>query len=65
MNSIKVEIPSLTENIRMIESFIDNAKYLSIEEIKQASDYAQETLDWMYNDAVERTFLTPCCATVT
>ena len=26
MNSIKVEIPSLSENIRMIESFIDNAK---------------------------------------
>ncbi len=26
MNSIKLEIPSLTENIRIIESFIDNAK---------------------------------------
>lgn len=26
MNSINIEIPSLTENIRMIESFIDNAK---------------------------------------
>ncbi|MDH3708483.1 MAG: ATP-binding protein [Cyclobacteriaceae bacterium] len=26
MNSIKIEIPSLTENIRIIESFIDNAK---------------------------------------
>lgn len=26
MNSIRIEIPSLTENIRMIESFIDNAK---------------------------------------
>ena len=26
MNSIKIEIPSLSENIRMIESFIDNAK---------------------------------------
>ena len=26
MKSIKIEIPSLTENIRMIESFIDNAK---------------------------------------
>lgn len=26
MNTIKVEIPSLAENIRMIESFIDNAK---------------------------------------
>ncbi|TRX58670.1 ATP-binding protein [Fulvivirga sp. M361] len=26
MNSIKIQIPSLTENIRMIESFIDNAK---------------------------------------
>jgi len=26
MNSINIEIPSLSENIRMIESFIDNAK---------------------------------------
>lgn len=26
MNSIKIEIPSLSDNIRMIESFIDNAK---------------------------------------
>ncbi|MGI9545270.1 MAG: ATP-binding protein [Cyclobacteriaceae bacterium] len=26
MNSIKIEIPSLGENIRIIESFIDNAK---------------------------------------
>ncbi len=26
MKSIKIQIPSLTENIRMIESFIDNAK---------------------------------------
>lgn len=26
MNSIKIQIPSLAENIRMIESFIDNAK---------------------------------------
>jgi serine/threonine-protein kinase RsbW len=26
MNSIRIEIPSLAENIRMIESFIDNAK---------------------------------------
>jgi len=26
MNSIKIEIPSLNENIRIIESFIDNAK---------------------------------------
>lgn len=26
MNSISVQIPSITENIRMIESFIDNAK---------------------------------------
>jgi serine/threonine-protein kinase RsbW len=26
MNAIKIEIPSLSENIRMIESFIDNAK---------------------------------------
>ena len=26
MNSINIEIPSLAENIRMIESFIDNAK---------------------------------------
>lgn len=26
MNSIKIEIPSLSENIRMVESFIDNAK---------------------------------------
>ncbi len=26
MNKIRIEIPSLTENIRMIESFIDNAK---------------------------------------
>lgn len=26
MNTIKLEIPSLAENIRMIESFIDNAK---------------------------------------
>ena len=26
MNSISIEIPSLSENIRMIESFIDNAK---------------------------------------
>ncbi len=26
MKAIKIEIPSLTENIRMIESFIDNAK---------------------------------------
>jgi serine/threonine-protein kinase RsbW len=26
MKSIKIQIPSLSENIRMIESFIDNAK---------------------------------------
>ncbi|MEM7548407.1 MAG: ATP-binding protein [Bacteroidota bacterium] len=26
MNTIKIQIPSLVENIRMIESFIDNAK---------------------------------------
>ncbi len=26
MNSIRIEVPALTENIRMIESFIDNAK---------------------------------------
>ncbi|AHM61401.1 anti-sigma regulatory factor [Flammeovirgaceae bacterium 311] len=26
INTIKIEIPSLIENIRMIESFIDNAK---------------------------------------
>ncbi len=26
MNSIKIQIPSLADNIRMIESFIDNAK---------------------------------------
>lgn len=26
MNSIHIEVPSLAENIRMIESFIDNAK---------------------------------------
>ena len=26
MNSISIEIPSLTENIRIVESFIDNAK---------------------------------------
>ena len=26
MNSIRIEIPSLSENIRIIESFIDNAK---------------------------------------
>ncbi len=26
MNNIRIEIPSLSENIRMIESFIDNAK---------------------------------------
>ncbi len=26
MNSISIEIPSLSENVRMIESFIDNAK---------------------------------------
>jgi serine/threonine-protein kinase RsbW len=26
MNSISVQIPSITENIRMIESFIDNAR---------------------------------------
>lgn len=26
MNTIKIQIPSLKENIRMIESFIDNAK---------------------------------------
>jgi serine/threonine-protein kinase RsbW len=26
MKSIRIEIPSLSENIRMIESFIDNAK---------------------------------------
>ncbi|MDN5202041.1 ATP-binding protein [Fulvivirgaceae bacterium BMA10] len=26
MNSIKIQIPSLNENIRIIESFIDNAK---------------------------------------
>ena len=26
MNSIKIEIPSLSENIRIIESFIDNTK---------------------------------------
>ncbi len=26
MNQINIEIPSLSENIRMIESFIDNAK---------------------------------------
>ena len=26
MDTIKIEIPSITENIRIIESFIDNAK---------------------------------------
>jgi serine/threonine-protein kinase RsbW len=26
MNNIRIEIPSLSENVRMIESFIDNAK---------------------------------------
>jgi len=26
MNSIKIQIPSLVENVRIIESFIDNAK---------------------------------------
>ena len=26
MKTIRIEIPSLSENIRMIESFIDNAK---------------------------------------
>ncbi|NVK84789.1 MAG: ATP-binding protein [Cytophagia bacterium] len=26
MNNISIEIPSLTENIRIVESFIDNAK---------------------------------------
>lgn len=26
MNSISIEIPSLTENIRIVESFVDNAK---------------------------------------
>lgn len=26
MNNIRIEIPSLSDNIRMIESFIDNAK---------------------------------------
>src|SRR5258707_12984347 len=26
MNNIHIEVPSLSENIRMIESFIDNAK---------------------------------------
>ena len=26
MNNIRIEVPALTENIRMIESFIDNAK---------------------------------------
>ena len=26
MNSIKIQIPSLSENIRIVESFIDNAK---------------------------------------
>jgi len=26
MKNIRIEIPSLTENVRMIESFIDNAK---------------------------------------
>jgi len=26
MNSIQIKIPSLTENIRIVESFIDNAK---------------------------------------
>lgn len=26
MNTISIQVPSLTENIRMIESFIDNAK---------------------------------------
>jgi len=26
MNSLKIQIPSLTENIRIVESFIDNAK---------------------------------------
>lgn len=26
MNSVSIQIPSLTENIRIIESFIDNAK---------------------------------------
>lgn len=26
MNSIRIEVPALSENIRMIESFIDNAK---------------------------------------
>jgi serine/threonine-protein kinase RsbW len=34
MNAIKIEIPSLSENIRMIESFIDNAK----EEFKLEDD---------------------------
>ena len=26
MNSIKIEIPSIAENIRMVESFVDNVK---------------------------------------
>ena len=26
MNTISIQVPSITENIRMIESFIDNAK---------------------------------------
>jgi serine/threonine-protein kinase RsbW len=26
MNAIRIEVPALTENIRMIESFIDNAR---------------------------------------
>jgi serine/threonine-protein kinase RsbW len=26
MNNIRIEVPALTENIRMIESFIDNAR---------------------------------------
>ena len=26
MKSIRIEVPALSENIRMIESFIDNAK---------------------------------------
>ena len=26
MNTISIQVPSISENIRMIESFIDNAK---------------------------------------
>ena len=41
MKNISIEIPSLTENIRIVESFIDNAKEkyeLTVEVLGPAKD---------------------------